>query len=327
MKIRFLIFLFLLLAILPGPVSAINATISAEHISEYSIVPPEGYIIYEIIINDLPLGINQTHILNYNGAVFLLDIRTASSYVIFREAWVNLTLPDGSVQSAYASAWDIAPSYKTSIQPVWTQPQSITVPFLTVNLMIGLTPAIVAFSSGPVGKGPLGWNVSSSIPFTAASGTFGAVTNVYCEIMTPDEFQKNVVNYNPLAGLKNLGAAVFQWTWDMVVGFLSQIPVIGPMFISGMQIVGIVGGVILFWLIWFIENASSMIAALEVTICLLAFIFAGKKPTPEKVASNIWNYNIAVGFGFLFLITTLITWLGIIIQVIAAVVEAIKRVI
>lgn len=324
MKIRYLILLLVLFVGIAGPVSAINATISAEQVSTYSIVPPTGYIIYEIIVNDLPIGMNQTHVLNYNGAAFLLEIKTASSWVLFKEAWINLTLPDGSVQSAYASVWDTAGNYKTTIQPVFFQPQSVTVPFLTVDLMIGLTPAIATFAGPWPGTG---WNVSSSIPFTAASGNFDAVTNVYCAIMTPDEFQANVVNYNPLFGLKQLGAGVFQWAWETVIGFLNQIPVIGPMFVSILDIVGVVGGEILFWLIWFIDNAPSMIAALEVTICMAAFIMAGKKPKPQEVARNIYEYNVAIGMGFIGLITTIVSLVSALIQVIVAIVEAIKRVI
>jgi len=318
-------FLLVLALVLAVPVSALNQTIEAKQVSSYTVVPPAGYVIYEIIVNDLPMGINQTHVLNYNGAVFLLDIKTASSYVIFREAWVNLTLPDGSVQSAYANSWDVAGNYKTSIQPVFTQIQSATVPFLTVNLMIGLTPAIVSFSSGPVGKGPMGWNVSSAIPFTAASGNLGAITDVYCEIMTLDEFNANVVNYNPIFGLKSLGDAIFQWTWDMALGFISMIPVLGPLFITMISISGVILTEAVFWLSWIVDRGPAIILVTESIIMAFAVINAGKKPKIERVVKNLVNYNIMAGSLFIGAVQGVFYWIGNFISWVAAIISALKK--
>jgi hypothetical protein len=270
------------------------------------------------------MGTNQTHVLNYNGAVFLLDIKTASSFTIFREAWVNLTLPDGTVQSAYASSWDIAGSYKTSIQPVFTQIQSATIPFLTVNLMIGLTPAIVSFSSGPVGKGPMGWNISSAIPFSAASGTLGGVTDVYCEIMTLDEFNSNVVNYNPAFGLSNLGSQVFQWAWPMILGFVYNIPVVGPLFVTMLDISGVVLTEAVFWIGFVVDRGPAIILAVETMIIFMSVINAGKRPRIERVLKNLFNYNVLAITLFIGAVQVVFYWIRDTIALVADIVAGLK---
>lgn len=320
---RSFILLLVLSAAMIGSVSAINSTISAEQVSSYSIVPPTDYIIYSIIIDPVPIGINQSHVLNYNGQVYLLTIGTTSTLAIYHTFDISLTEPNGNTSTVQLTHVGVQQNYKTTIQPIYLEMQSISNPLVTIDLYAGLTPLTAAFNTVMM----TGYNRSTAIPFTAASGTLGTVTNVFCEIMTMDEFQNNVVNWDPFNGITRLGSQVVEWTWTKVLGLFNAIPVIGPMFVSIMSAVGTIGGEILFWLLWFIENLPAMIAAVEVTICMFAFIMAGKNPKPEIVAKNIYNYNVAAVMGIVGGISVLVSWLAPLMQVIAAVIEIIKRII
>jgi len=319
MKIWSLILLLILSAAMIGSASAIHSTITAEQVSQYSIVSPTDYIIYEIIIDPLPIGTNQTHVLNYNGQSYLLTIGSTSSYALYHTFDISLTEPNGNVSTVHLTHVGVQQNYKTTIQPIYFEMQSLSNPIFTVEVYAGLTPLTAAFNTAM-----MNFDVTTAIPFTAASGELGAVTNVFCEIMTPDEFEHHVVNYDPWNGLKRLGSNVFQWTWEQVLGALYAIPVIGPQFVSILSAVGTVAGVIIFWLLWIIENSPSMIAAIEVTICMVAFIMAGKKPSPEKVARNIYQYNVAVGYGFIWLLTTVVSLISTIVQVVAAILQSLK---
>ncbi|MFA4859165.1 hypothetical protein [Methanoregula sp.] len=313
-------FLCLLGLILVSPAMAINSTASAMSVSQYSIQAPDNYVIYQIIVDPVPMGTNQSHVLNYNGATFLLTIGSAQSYGIFNEFDIALTYPNGSLSSKHVSTTRISlGNYKTTIQPVFSQAQSLNNAYLTIDLQVGLTPVSAEFNTQPAG-----WLASSAIPFSSASGNLGVSTNVFCEMMTLDDFQNNVVNYNSLWGLKNLGSTVFQWTYEMVLGFISNIPVIGPLFIQLLTLLGIVLTEMSFWAVFIVTNAPAIILSLETLIIILSVVNTGKNAPLRKVLSNIYQYNVACINGFFTLIELLRGWIISLIEVITSIVQAMK---
>lgn len=328
MTFKDLILVLVCLMIIAGPVSA--STITAENVGSYSINANPGYVFYKIKVSDLPIGTNQSHILYYNGQPFLLTIKTwkGGGWVgdLQKNAEISLTMPNGSVQTSVTAANTIVGSYTTIIQPTFRPDSSVlesaTAMFLTVDLNIGLVPASAQFSTAP-----MGYNPESSLPFTAASGTFTDAqrANVYVYQVTTQEFIDTIQTYNPGAGIGDLGSAVFQWTWNGVLGFLNMIPVIGPIVIALLDVMGVVLTELLFWITFLVENFPAILCGIETLIVMMAAINAGKgKRSMGRFAGNIYRYNIAMVTGMITLIETARLWAVSFIELAAKVVEALK---
>jgi hypothetical protein len=314
-------FFFLLVVLLMAPAaSAIGSTITASQVSEYAVEAPSGQVIYQIIIDPLPMGTNQSHVLNYNGASFILTIGTAQSWGIYHDFDISLTHPNGTVESQHFSTTRVSGGeYKTTIQPVFSQVQSLTNAYWTIDLEVGLTPVSAGFNTQPAD-----WLATSAIPFSAASGSLGGTTNVFVKVMTEAEFQENVLKYNPIWGFQNLVNEVFSWTWEQIIAFVSNIPVIGPHFISTFSALGTVAAFLVYWITWVILNSPLIIAGGEVLIVMAAVIMTGKDADGTKTAKKIYEYNVACITGFLWAFNLLWSWLSSAIQTIAAIIQGLK---
>jgi hypothetical protein len=295
----------------------------ALQVSQYTFDAPAGNVIYQILIDSVPMGTNQTHTLTVGSATYLLDIKSSNPYGIYYDFDIGWTLPNGTTQTIHKSITRLpGAGYKTVIQPVYMQAESAYFVLMTVDLEIGTTNQSV---SAGLNTNPAGWNPSDAIPFTSAAGDFsGTPTNVYLYSMTSADFVAHVVTYDPVYGLTSLGSVVFQWAWDSVLGFINQIPIIGPQFVSIILVLGAVLQEFIIWITWIISNLPLVIAALEITIMMLAAVNAGNKPNPAKVMRNIFRYNVSVVQGFIWCIGIVYTWAREFIMLIAGVVGALK---
>ena len=316
---RWILPVLLCIMILSPVVSADSRTLTAPGVSSYSMTADNGYVIYQITIDDLPIGTNQTHTLTAGGATYLLEIGTYDEWG-YKNADISFTLPNGTVQIDHVSTLGILiTGYKTSIQYVF--PQSYSGSFIsTVHLTMGLVPLSASFNAGA-----MGWNPSTALAFTAVSGNLGGTTTVYIEEMTVSDFQKNVVNYNPVYGITNLGSQVFQWTWDAVLGFIGMIPVIGPVMVN---LINTMAGIIstgFFWLNFVVSNFPAILCGVEALILMMAVINAGKgKNSFGKLAGNFYRYNLALILGCIGLANTVWDWTRTAVEMIASVVNALK---
>lgn len=307
----------LLFLLLIGPAAAL--TVEAAGVSSYSIAAEEGMVIYQITVNDLPIGTNQTHTLNVGGSSYLLEIGTYDEWG-YKNADVTLTYPNGTSQTDHVSALALlVNAYKTNIQYVFPQIYSGS-GYFTIDLVLGLTPVSASFNGGAQG-----WHPSNSLAFTSASGNVGGVTTIYVEQMTKKEFKENVVNYNPIHGITNLGSQVFQWSWSGVLGFISMIPVIGPVMVS---LIDLMGGAIStgwYWLHFVVVNFPAVLAGVECLILMMAVINAGSgKSQFKKLASNLYQYNLAFALGVIGLVNIVWGWTKSAIETVAAIIQALK---
>jgi hypothetical protein len=314
-----LAFIVMGLMLLTSPVSATNSTITASDVSQYSLSASPGFVIYQIIVDNLPMGTNQTHVLNSNGAQFFLEIDSKNSFFIYNEFWITMTYPNGSTSTIHKTTTRISGSqYKTTIQPVFTQIQSMTNVYWTVDLQVGIAGHVSAEFNSP----PADNDLEGSIPFSSVSGEFsGVTTNVYAEEMSLDDFKNNVQNYNPAFGVGNLASQVLGWSWDMALGFINMVPVIGPQLVQIITIVGNVGLTILFWLWYIATNIWLIIGAGEILLIVFAFLMAGKRPKPERFVKNLIQYNIRSVAGFFYAINTLYRWLLPFVELIARIIR------
>ena len=310
--------LLVVLAVSPG-VSAVNSTLTAEGVSSYSFVADSGMVIYQITVNDLPIGANQSHTFNVGSNIYLLTVGTYEEWG-WRNADISLTMPNGTVQTAHASGPAIfASKYKTQIQYVFPQIYSMEGAF-SINLFIGMTPASASFYTAPSN-----WNPSTALAFTAASGNFDQPTTIYLEEMSEEDFKNNVVKYNPLYGLSHLGSQIFQWTWDTILGFLNMIPVIGPIAVSLIEIMGGILGVGWYWLLFTVQNFPAILFGVETLICMMAVINAGKgSKSLGKLGKNIVSYNAMFLYAIVVLVELVFNWTVKIVEMITSIVQALK---
>jgi hypothetical protein len=294
------------MCLLVPPVSAVTTTvITAENVNQYSIEASQGHYIYEIIINSLPMGTNQTHILTSNGATFLLEIKTWQDWAIYNNFNVSMTYPNGTVETVQKTSTRISDnSYKTTIQPVFAQLQGYT-PAWKIDLEIGLNPTTVMFTPNNI----LEFTPNTSIPFTVASGQFsGETTTVYGYEISIDEFQSEIVNYNPWSSVTNLASQFLNWTWGSILSFIGMIPVLGPQLVTMLDAVGTIFGTLIFWIIYTVTHFYLVLIGGETILLVFAFLLAGKKPKPEKFIKNLINYHVWIGHGFLWVV--MLVWHG-----------------
>ena len=314
------------LALLMIPAGAADTTtITATDVSQYSMSASYDHYIYQIIIDSLPIGTNQTHVLNSNGATFLLNIKSWNEYVIYNNFEVSMTYPNGTTEVIHALTTRVSDgTYKTTIQPIWSQLQSMT-PAWKVDLIVSTNPTTVSFNSYVTSPGGVipGSNTTQPIPFTSVSGEFsGQRTTVYAYEISKQGFQDEITDYNPFN--TGIWGDFFKWTWSAVLGFFGMIPIIGPMFVTVMEFIYTIAAQMIFWIAYIITNSWLIIGGLEVLIAMMAFLLAGKRPTPERVVKKWVNYNVRAVKGFIYYVDILYHWLREFINTVANVVNGLK---
>lgn len=322
--------ILLLLLLLVVPAIADTSTVPAYGVSQYSVTTSPGNVIYEILVDPVPMGINQSHYLNYNGAQFLLTVGTAQSWTIYHDFDISLTYPNGTVFTNHERWIGVSSgSYKLDIQPVYYHAQSLN-PTFAVYVNVGLNPLKTEFNTmtGDAIGDPLSSNILAvnAIPFTTASGSLGAVTNVFVYEIPQQEFKDHISTFDPYGGLSELGNTIFQWAWASILGFLNMIPVIGPLMITFISIAGGVLTQLIFWLSFLVANFWGIVLGIETLILMMAAINAkrGKKIRLGLLAGNIYNYNVAMVHGFVWVFDTARVWLVSIIDTITNIVNGLK---
>ena len=292
--------LVIVLALMVFPVGAFTTTtINATNVGQYSVSASPGHYIFEIIIDSLPVGTNQTHVLNFKGYTYLLEIDTVHSYGVYNDFWVTLTYPNGTVETVESGQTSVFQTYKTKIQPVYMQQEGFTL--LQIALAVGTNPTKVTFSDLEFAS----YDVTTAIPFTSVSGQFsGEKSTVYAYECTEYDFQNDISKGNLLPNL-NVLSGFFEWTWAGILAFVSMIPFVGSMLVPILEFIGTIGGTLIFWLSYIILNSPLIIAGGELLLIVFAFLLCGKRPTPERFVKTWVNYNVRSVMGFIWAVDTL----------------------
>ncbi len=295
-----------------------NITQSVSQVGSYSVTAESGYVIYEIIVEDLPIGANQTHVLNYRGQSFLLEIGTYSTLYFIKNVDITLTMPNGTVQTAHTSATWYSGNYRTLIQPV--DDLSTDLFSLKIDLLIGLSPASAQFYATPAG-----WTVPSTLPFSSASGSFTALSDVKVKQKTLQQFTDDITNYDPTKGISEWWDDLFQWTWGMILAFMYGIPVLGPIMVGFIDLAGIILTELYFWLSFIVLNFPAILLSIETLIMMMAAINAGSgKRSLGRLAHNIYEYNVAVIHGFIYFADVVRGWIATLVEIVTSIVNALK---
>jgi hypothetical protein len=261
------------------------------------------------------MGKNQTHYLNYNGATFVLTIESAQSNIVYHDFYITLVYPNGTSDYKHVSTTRIsAGNYRTTIQPVFTQLAGGYNAYMTVDLELGLSPVTTG-----MGASPVGYDASTSIPFTRASGTYGASTTTHVYEISEDEWQKSIVNYNPIGNVPSLANEILAWMWSGALAFLNAIPVIGPLAVTLLGYAGGIASGLLFWLGFIYNNWPAILLTVEALI-LMAVVMTGG--SLEKCCKNYVLYHVAFIKGISWVANQVKEWILRFVEVIANIVAA-----
>ena len=315
-----LFLLLLIVAMLVCPVMADSSTVtSVQSANSYSVSPPSGIVIYEIVVGDLPMGTNQTHVLMYKGNPYIVNINTWDDWG-WKNAQVSVTDPNGSVTTQHVSVVaGVTDSYITTIQPSFIKSESAS---LAVTLSVGITPM-----TAQMGALALSTDSATALPFSTAAGSFtnGQRTSISIYEIPLSDFTKSITDYNPVSGLTTLGSQVFQWTWDTFKGFLNQIPVIGPLLITFIDFAGTIGTTLIFWLSFILLNLPAIVLSVETLIIFMAIINAGNGPSAYgRLGKNLLNYNVRFVTGILWIFDYTRVLLVSLVEMIATVIRALN---
>jgi hypothetical protein len=80
----------------------------------------------------------------------------------------------------------------------------------------------------------------------------------------------------------------------------------------------------IFWISYIIINSWLIIGGLEVLIAMMAFLLAGKRPTPERVIRKWADYNVRSVKGFIWAVNFVYEWLREFINMVTNIVNGLK---
>jgi hypothetical protein len=307
--------------------AAESKTHELTNIAEYTFSADDGDVVYEIIINPIAMGKNQTHYLSYEGADYILTVGSAQSFVVYHTFDVSLEHPNGTIEHHTKSYTGISSgSYTLNIQPVYYHAQSLN-PSFSVWVNVGLAPLKTEFYTTPPdvtsGGGVFsGTDVDpqSSIPFTDVSGTMGQETTVYIYTMTQEEFTNEVTTYNAYGGLKSVVDDVLSWAWSGVISFLNAIPVIGPFAVTFISYAGIILYEMFFWLSYLILNFPAIVLTAETMIMFAALI--NSRDSLSSILKNWYGYNVSAIKGLVWFLDLVRGWIVSLIEMISNIVSS-----
>jgi opacity protein-like surface antigen len=308
-----------LLLVLCPVVNAVDKVNVMNDTAEYSFTANTGDWIYEIDVGELPMGANQTHYLEFEGSEFILTIGSAQSWGIYHDFDISLTYPNGVTNTTHKSSTRISGGkYRTLIQPVFTQSEGMYNAYITVNLEIGLTP--LAAAVGTAGMSATEWDPASAIPFTSASGSLGAETDVSIYTVTKEEFEENITNYNPWFNASSFISDILSWAWSGVIAFLNAIPVIGPIAVTFLVYAGQVLTGLMFWLSFLFTNFPAIALTAETMIMFAAIINSGNNLS--SILKKWFNYNVSAVKGLFWFLNLIKEWIVSLINMISNIVAS-----
>lgn len=308
------------LLVLASPALALDkGTVSLEDVGSYSYQTDDDHVVYEVIVAELPFGVNQSHVFYIDDAEWDVEIGSWTEWAgAQKHVQATFTYPNGTIITVSESAWSVFGSYQTTIQPVSVQSESAA--FFKINIKIGLDPAVVTMG---IPMSP--WSAQDTIAFDDVSGSFSddATSNVYVYWISIEDFKSTIATYNPLGWGAGILEDIFNWTWEMIISFLTGIPVIGPIMVS---MITLFGGILefgIYWVIFIVVNFPAILLSIESLICLLAVI---NSRSFGKLVNNVFNYNVRFVEGVIGIILFVFNGAKATVEIVTSIVNSLKPV-
>jgi hypothetical protein len=104
-----------------------------------------------------------------------------------------------------------------------------------------------------------------------------------------------------------------------------MIPVIGPIAVGLLEVMGGVLGTGYFWLVFVVSNFPAILGGVECLILMMAVINAGSgKNSFSRLGKNIVSYNARFLYAVVTLVELVFNWTVRIVEMVASVVNALK---
>lgn len=245
--------LLLCAALLAAPVAAVE-NIEYTDARILNVEAPEDGVISSIICADIPAGGDISLNLNAYGEMYLLTIDESGSW-----GWwdfnVTCVYPNGTaVSKSLSTLRPFAQDYDLTLQPYWIS--SVNSMYFDVDVNVGLIPLTATFQDA--------YNPTTvqDLAFSQVSGSFSQPTDVTVFIASAKEWETQASD-DPTGALSEALSDFFSWTWDQILVWVGKIPVIGPLFIETIDIVGTTITETYFWISLYFQYWPLLVLLLE----------------------------------------------------------------
>ena len=275
------ILLGLIVALLLIPAAAFAETQTFSDVYFYDVSVTQGMVITQVTIDNVPIGVNQSHTFYSGPNYFTLEVNSIADEFagVNYHSTFQLKLNNGTVtEELTMDKYSVSHDYKLYIQMIDPLEPGAMTNLLSVNLYVGMKPLTARFDLPP--------NFGSylEIPMTRVTGNTGAYTTVYVTQDTFEAWQSltsgSISHYVEEATGLVIGA---------VLAAIALIPFVGPYFVSFLSFTGSFLSEGTFWITYVLINFLGLFFAAEAFIMMIAC--TNGRFNPAQTVGLIIKYN------------------------------------
>ncbi len=266
-------------------------------------------VISQVNLYDLREGVTTVNLDAY-GQLYVLELNCTRSWGWW--TWdVSLTYPNGTVSTESLS--NLAPAamdYDCFIQYFFTDNDWV----LDADIYVDLLPMKVTYGGTPLDR--------EILVFSSVSGSTPNPADIKIYLVTPDELEK-VKNNDVLYQFGEYISGIWVWSWNGILWFMEQVPVIGPYLAALLELSGAAIGEIVAWGQFLLDNIEVILMFVEGLILADALLSTRSRALMPLLRRIVDNHVRVLKFT-LWLLDVAIMLFTRLIQVIAQIVQTIK---
>lgn len=274
----------LILALMLIPAGAMAETSVLENVNFYDVSVDEGMVIDQITIDNVAVGINQSHTF-YSGPIwYTLQVGSVADEfagVNYHSTFVLKFTNGSATEEITLDKYSPSHDYKLYIQMMDPLEPGALPNLLSVNLYVGMKPLTARFDLPP------NFGSYTEIPMTRVAGSTGDYTNVYVTQDTYDTWESVTKG-----SLQHIVEEAVDISLNAVLSLIGLIPFVGPHFVTFLKFSGMFLVEGLFWIGYIVTNFIGLFFAAQAFICMIACIAA--RFDPSLTIKNIIQYNVGI---------------------------------
>jgi hypothetical protein len=310
---RRLILILFLLAIIP--VQAYEK-VEFNRVKTFDVKSPEDRTIQQVYLNNILFDGYQTIYFDAYGDTYTLTIKGEKQGAGWRHFWINITYPNSTTESKeYRILRPFTNDYDIKVQYYWIESDTL----LDVDIYVSsLDPLTSEFDNL---LGIYEFNTSAYLIFSEVSGISNQEMDVEVFLITSDELEQ-INQENILPALGDYISQGFVWTWNMVLAFVENVPVVGPYLSDALTISGIFIGEVFWWIkLFLIDNFAITVIIIEFFI--IADAILSTRSLMALVRRIIKNHVAVLNF-FRDMVLFMVNLLMGILRTVASIINALK---
>jgi hypothetical protein len=278
------ILLGLIVALLLIPAGAFAETQTFSDVYFYDVSVTQGMVITQVTIDNVPIGVNQSHTFYSGPDYFTLEVNSIADEFagVNYHSTFQLKLNNGTVtEELTMDKYSVSHDYKLYIQMIDPLEPGAMTNLLSVNLYVGMKPLTARFDLPP------NFGSYTEIPMTRVSGSTGAYTNVYVTQDTYEDFIS--LSQGSISHIveEATGIAI-----SAILSLIALIPFVGPHFVNFLTFSGTFLGEGGFWIGFVIANFLGLLFAAQSIIIMIACV--NGRFNPSKSIERIIAYNVGI---------------------------------